>query len=191
MKRCRFAILFLICALLMAASASAGTLRYENILALDVRDISLLTAPADADSFLRKIGFTSNEPQITALKSGKHSFNRVDELLHDAEYFELTYERGIITSIYYKHTYPEGYKKDTWKNFIHASEIDYALTVLCDEDATDSRDCKSRKLYDSPGMKYFTIEARRYGSYQQKYIARFTAFYEGYVWQIKHATPNE
>lgn len=125
------------------------------------------------------------------LKSGKHLYERTDPFLHDVESFTLTYDNGSIQEIYYKHTYPAGYKKDYWKNYIQASEIDFALNTICDSDATDARDCKSRSLYDSKGITDFTIFARRFGNYQQKYLLCFSTMYQGYIWQIKRAAPNE
>lgn len=192
MNRNRTHPILLVCLMAhVSAPAIAGTLRYENILAFELRDISLSTAPADADSRLRQQGFKTKEIPATTFRSGKHIYERTDAALHDLETFTLTYGNGIIQEIYYKHTYPAGYKKDSWKNYIHASEIDFALNVVCDSDATNADDCKSRSLYDSKGMTNFTISARRYGNYQQKYLLFFSAMYEGYIWQIKRAAPNE
>lgn len=177
--------------LITSQTAWAGTLHYENITSLEIRDISLLSSPLEADTILRNQGFNNTELPERRMNSGKHVYERTDPLLHDIELFELSYDRGTIVALYYKKTYPQSQSADHWRNFLHAHEIDFALDLLCDAAAVDGRDCKSRKIYDSPRMTFFTIEARRFGNYQQKYLARFSAMYEGYSWLIKRANLNE
>lgn len=180
----------LLATMLFSAEAAAVSLDAKKLASIEVRGISLQTVPSEIGATLSSYEFESVSPQGDATP-GVQNYRRVDPLLGDVETFAITQDATGILRISYSHTYPKSnHPKGSWKQYVHASEIEYALTLLCDSSAVDKRDCKNPNVY-SPELQEVLVEARRVGDFQQKYIVSFRGTHAGYSWDMWRGSMNE
>ncbi len=191
-NRISITILGLFFAIMGCSPAAAVQLDAKKIVAMELRGVSLLTTPADAAAILSGGGFETIEIDLAGRPAGTQRFRRVDPLLGDVEIFDIEQESHAITRIIHNRTYPKStHPRGSWKNYVHVSEIEYALALLCDTTAVDSRDCKDSAQHSAADIADLRIQARRVGDFQQKLMASFWANHAGYTWEIKRATMNE
>lgn len=172
--------------------AVAGQIDAKKLASIELRGISLQTAPTDVGAILSGNGFEIIEGTGGDRPVGVTYYRRVDPLLGDEETIDIEQDGVNITHITHNRTFPKSdHPKGSWQKYVHATEIEYALALLCDPTAKDSRDCKDSALLSAPDMTTLLIEARRVGDFQQKILASFRAMHAGYTWHIKRATLNE
>lgn len=180
----------LLVAMLFSAEAAAARLDAKKLAAIEVRGISLQTLPSEIGAILSSYEFESVTPEGNAAP-GTQNYRRVDPLLGDIETFAITQDATGILRISYSHTYPKSnHPRGSWKQYVHASEIEYAMTVLCDSSAVDKRDCKNPDVY-TPDLQDVLVEARRVGDFQQKFIVSFRGVHAGYTWDMWRGSMNE
>lgn len=167
---------------------AAQALTYEKIESIDLGGVNITMKPAEIESSLKLSGYTekSSLPGLGTNTKIK-AFERIDSILGDKESVELTYNEAGTQSLTYKHNYNQKTLAPNWHNTPFAGEIEYALAILCDTDATDPRDCKDAKKYKGGEQRIFTVEARRKGGYQLLNLARFSTTFEGFSWMVKRA----